>query len=124
MPWKEPSRKPVAPTARRLAPKLRRKPTPAERELWKGLRSAIDLPDTHFRRQVPLGPYVVDFFCLRHRVIVEVDGAVHHTAEAQMHDRFRDEYLRREGFSVVRVTNDEVRTRLPMVIDQGLPLGS
>ncbi len=118
MPWKEPSRKSVAPTARRLAPKLRREPTPAERQLWKGLRNAIDLPKTHFRRQVPLGPYVVDFCCLRHRVIVEVDGAVHQTAEAQMHDRLRDAYLRGEGFSVLRFSNEEVLSRLPIVIDR------
>jgi very-short-patch-repair endonuclease len=92
--------------------------TPVERALWKGLRSAIDLPGTHFRRQVPLGPYVVDFCCLRHRVIVEVDGAVHDTGSAQRHDRIRDEYLRGEGFTVVHVSDDEVLTRLPMVIDR------
>jgi len=118
MPWNKPPQKTVAPIARRLAPKLRREPTPAERQLWKGLRSALDLPGTHFRRQVPLGPYVVDFRCLRHRLIVEVDGAVHETAAAQARDQRRDEYLRAEGFTVVRVTNDEVLTRLPMVIDR------
>jgi very-short-patch-repair endonuclease len=118
MPWNKPPQKTVAPIAKRLAPKLRRAATPAERALWKGLRGAIDLPGTHFRRQVPLGPYVVDFCCLRHRVIVEVDGAVHDTAAAQLRDRCRDEYLRGEGFSVVRVTNDEVLTRLPIVIDR------
>ena len=118
MPWNKPPQKIVVPNARRLAPKLRRDATPAERALWKGLRSAIDLPGTHFRRQVPLGPYVVDFCCLRHRLIVEVDGAVHDTAAAQVRDRRRDDYLRGEGFSVVRVTNDEVLTRLPMVIDR------
>jgi very-short-patch-repair endonuclease len=118
MPWRDPPKQPAAPTARRLAPKLRRETTPAERELWKGLRNAIDLSGTHFRRQVPLGHYVVDFCCLRRRVIVEVDGAVHQTAEARMRDQSRDEYLRREGFSLLRFSNEEGLTRLRIVIDR------
>ena len=83
---------------------MRREPTPAERVLWKALRDK-QLHGFKFRRQVPLGPYIVDFYCPAARLVVEVDGVVH--ADSQT-DPTRDEWLRGQGLCVLRFWNDEV----------------
>jgi len=57
-----------------------------------------------FRRQVPIGPYVADFACLRHRLIVEADGPLHDPG----HDARRDAWLSTRGFRVLRFTNAEI----------------
>jgi len=62
----------------------------------------------HFRKQVPLGPYIADFACLHAHLVIEVDGDTHYTAEAQHHDAERDAFLRSRGFTVLRFTNDDV----------------
>jgi very-short-patch-repair endonuclease len=59
-----------------------------------------------FRRQVPIGPYIVDFFCPQHRLIVEVDGG-QHVSDA-VRDRERDAWLTAQGYRVVRVWNNDV----------------
>jgi very-short-patch-repair endonuclease len=60
-----------------------------------------------FRRQVPIGPYVVDFACLRYRLIVEADGP-HHDAER---DAARDAWLAAQGFRTLRFTNEEIAAK-------------
>jgi very-short-patch-repair endonuclease len=85
---------------------LRRHSTPAEQLLWSVLRDRR-LGGFKFRRQRPIGAYVVDFVCLERRLIVEVDGLSHDlTAE---HDERRDATLRAAGYRVLRFGNDEVR---------------
>jgi very-short-patch-repair endonuclease len=59
-----------------VARALRKRMTPQEAKLWVALRT-LRPAGFHFRRQVPIGPYVVDFACLKHRLIVEVDGGQH-----------------------------------------------
>ena len=67
----------VSTTVRRAAAKkLRANTTPHERILWRALKE-LPTEGTHFRRQAPIGPYVVDFFCPAKRLIVELDGGVH-----------------------------------------------
>jgi len=83
---------------------MRREPTPAERVLWKALRDKR-LHGVKFRRQVPLGPYIVDFYCPAARLVVEVDGVVHADS---LTDPTRDEWLRAQGLHVLRFWNDEV----------------
>jgi len=83
---------------------MRREPTPAERVLWKALRDK-QLHGLKFRRQVPLGPYIVDFYCSAARLVVEVDGVVHADSTT---DLVRDEWLRAQGLYVLRFWNDEV----------------
>jgi len=73
--------------------------------LWSRLRSH-QVAEAKFRRQVALGPFVVDFCCLEVGLIVEVDGGQH--AERQEVDTRRSEQLAREGFQVLRVWNNEV----------------
>ena len=71
----------VSPAIRRAAAKkLRANTTPHERILWRALKE-LPIEGTHFRRQAPIGPYVVDFFCPAKRLIVELDGG-HHNEDA------------------------------------------
>ena len=87
----------------RRALTLRRNSTATERKLW-GLLRAKRLAGLKFRRQVPIGPYVADFLCLRHRLIVEADGPFHDAEK----DAARDEWLRAQGFRVLRFTNTQI----------------
>ena len=82
---------------------LRRSAPSTERFLWRLLRDRI-LEGLKFRRQAPMGPYMVDFVCLRHRLVVEADGPFHDAA----HDAERDAWLARNGFCVLRISNTEV----------------
>jgi very-short-patch-repair endonuclease len=78
--------------------------TDAERKLWLLLRDRR-LEGVKFRRQVPFGPYILDFLCFEHSLIVEVDGGQHAESTA---DVARDARLRSEGFDVVRYWNNDV----------------
>jgi very-short-patch-repair endonuclease len=68
-----------------------------------------------FRRQYPLGPYIVDFVCFERRVIVEVDGGHHASSTHMAHDPRRDDWLRERGFAVVRFSDRDVLTALSSV---------
>ena len=88
-----------------MARALRRRSTDAERALWIQLRNR-QLDGAKFRRQVPIGQFVVDFFCLNARLIVEVDGGQH--ANDQDRDAKRTAWLTSEGYKVFRVWNNDV----------------
>ena len=94
------------------ARELRRQATPAERTLWAVLRDNR-LDGFHFRRQHVLAGYIVDFCCIKARVVVEVDGA-HHVEQAAA-DAQRDAVLRRLGFRILRFANAEVLDHLAHV---------
>ena len=98
---------PLTPVAR----KLRRSLTEAERALWFAINR--DQLGYKFRRQVPIGPYVVDFAALGARLIVEVDGGQHVDSAG---DAVRDARMKEQGFVVLRFWNDEVLRRLPEVV--------
>ena len=86
---------------------LRRRATPSETALWKELRSAR-FRHCRFRRQHPIGPYIVDFFSSRASLIVEVDGPIH---ESQVeYDAERQAELEGVGYRVLRVTAHQVVT--------------
>jgi very-short-patch-repair endonuclease len=87
------------------ARRLRNAPTEAERRLWSLLRKR-QLDGCRFRRQIPLGPYVADFMCLKERLVVEVDGGQH--AVRQDQDAKRTRWLESQGFRVLRFWNNEV----------------
>ena len=80
-------------TARRL----RGNATLAESRLWKELRQ-LPTYGTHFRRQVPLGSYVVDFACLRAKLVIEVDGSQHGQEEEMRRDAARTQWLESLGY--------------------------
>src|SRR5580700_11084869 len=85
--------------------RLRREQTPAENMLWQNLR-AKRLNGAKFPRQHAIGDYIVDFCCLQHRLVVEVDGG-QHTAEAEK-DAARTARLEAHGFKVIRFWNEDV----------------
>ena len=89
--------------------------TDAERLLWWALRRR-QLDGVRFRRQHPLGPYIVDFICLERTLVVEVDGSHHAEPEQQAHDERRTQWLNAEGYAVVRVWNRDVFTNLNGVL--------
>src|SRR5437016_439962 len=92
---------------RDAARRLRQNPTLAEKYRWDALRRR-QLDGFRFRRQHRIGWYIVDFFCWETGVVVEIDGAVHGTAEQSVRDRLRDENLRSFGYHILHMTNAEV----------------
>lgn len=97
---------------RTRARELRNNLTDAERFLWSHLRLR-QLGGHKFRRQQPLGPYIVDFVCLEQRLILEIDGGQH--AEQTEYDSKRENWLRAEGFTVLRFWDNEVLTQVENV---------
>ena len=94
---------------------LRRTLTPPEASLWVCLRRG-GLGGLKFRRQHPLGPYVLDFYCAEARLAVEIDGAVHDHPDRMAHDRRRSAWLEARGLAVMRVTAKNVRVNLEGVL--------
>ncbi|MFQ1917081.1 endonuclease domain-containing protein [Aeromonas veronii] len=99
----------------RVAKRLRRDATQAEQKLWQQLRNRR-LAGLKFRRQMSIGPYVVDFICLEQGLVIEVDGSQHGTQANQMHDEARTAYLNQQGFRVIRVWNNDVLSRMEVVL--------
>lgn len=95
------------------AREMRHAPTPAENLLWRQLRNRA-LNGLKFRRQVPIGPFIVDFYCHEYRLIIEVDGDTH--AETEAYDASRTEWLENGCYQVVRFTNTEVKGQLDLVL--------
>ena len=92
--------------AERQAKRLRGVATRAEQSLWKALRKLAP-EGAHFRRQVPIGPYVVDFASHGARLIVEVDGGIHELDVVSQRDAARDAWLKGRGYAVIRITNQQ-----------------
>src|ERR1700741_2163308 len=103
--WALRDRSIVAPNRSR-ATAMRATPTDAERKLWWHLRHRMKLPDSHFRRQVRLGNYIVDFANHAERIVIEVDGSQHAARSAE--DSARTKFLEREGYRVLRYWNNDV----------------
>ena len=98
-----------------IARQLRNTTTPSEERLWQTLRKR-QLDGRKFRRQVPIGPFVVDFYCSSERLIVEVDGPIHEFQREA--DCQRERMLESLGLRFVRVTAAEVEDDLPGVIEK------
>jgi very-short-patch-repair endonuclease len=88
------------------ARELRKGMTDAERRLWQGLRERQT--GARFRRQAPIGPYIVDFVAFDQRVVVELDGGQHAEPGQAAHDRARTAFLEAQGFNVLRFWNNDV----------------
>ena len=89
------------------ARQLRKSSTDAEKCLWDKLRRT-QIAGHRFRRQHPLGPYVVDFICLEQKLIVEVDGGQHGSAVEQEKDSTRTHWLAERGYRVIRFWNNDI----------------
>ncbi len=92
---------------------LRKRQTPAEQILWEKIRNRR-INDKKFRRQVPVGPYVVDFLCCELKLVIEVDGDVH--AGKEEYDLSREKYLEEKGYHIIRFTNGEIFYELENVL--------
>lgn len=98
--------------SRECARVLRKNQTEAERALWKHLRMR-QLDGYRFRRQQPLGQYIVDFACLEKRLVVELDGGQH--TEQVGSDTARTVWLETQGFRVLRFWNNDVLSEIEAV---------
>ena len=87
--------------------------TDAERLPWRALRDA--LPDWHWRKQVPLGPYFADFASHSAKLIIELDGGQHATSTQSDSDRTR--FLEMQGFRVMRFWNNDVIGNVEGVVE-------
>lgn len=95
---------------------LRRMMTPPEARLWTCLRGKR-LRGLKFRRQHPVGPFILDFYCAEARLAVEVDGQGHEHPERLAHDRRRTAWLHRQEVRVIRLAAESVRTELDGVLE-------
>ncbi len=92
---------------------MRHNSTREERRLWSRLRAKRF--GLKFRRQVPIGKYIVDFACLAKNLVIEVDGSQHAENED---DKSRTAYLEQSGFKVIRFWNKEINHNLEMCLDK------
>jgi very-short-patch-repair endonuclease len=84
---------------------MRREPTAPEARVWWWLRDRR-FDGYKFRRQVPFGPYILDFYCAELKLAVELDGAQHGTIDMSEYDSARTLFLRRRGIAMVRIPNE------------------
>jgi very-short-patch-repair endonuclease len=99
----------------RRARRLRRELTPPEARLWMALRRR-QAAGLYFRRQHPIGPYVLDFYCDSARLCVEVDGFAHVTGDHPRRDERRDAWLADRGVRTLRIDARDVRDELDGVV--------
>jgi very-short-patch-repair endonuclease len=94
---------------------MRLSPTEAERKLWWHLRHRLPLANTHFRRQVRLGRYIVDFASHGLKIVIELDGGQH--AVQTKRDDARSMFLKSEGYRVLRFWNNDVMANIDGVLE-------
>ncbi len=100
--------KPIRQTLRKEMPR-------AEKILWSCLRKRF-LTGFKFRRQHGLGPYIMDFYCPRAKLAIEIDGDSHYQPGAQPKDKARQKFIENQGIMVLRFTNYEIRDSLDEVV--------
>ena len=104
------------PMANERARELRKAQTEAERTLWRYLR-LLRVEGHHFRRQVPIGDFIVDFACISARLVIEIDGGQHNDTPGRVADTSRDARLGRRGYRVLRFWNNDVMVNPEGVIE-------
>jgi very-short-patch-repair endonuclease len=95
---------------------LRNNSTPAEIALWKILKGK-QLNGLKFRRQHSIGKYIVDFYCPKHKLAVELDGNYHFEEEQIKRDGIRDKFLNEAGIKVIRIENENIFKNTDMVLN-------
>lgn len=98
-----------------IAREMRSKPTEAENVLWKRLRNH-QLPGMKFRRQHNIERFIVDFYCAKAKLVIEIDGPIHQYQEKE--DTIRQEFLESQNLNVLRFTNDTVLNKTEEVINK------
>ena len=94
---------------------LRRKETSSEEKLWFELRN--NKLGEKFKRQHSIGGYILDFYCAKKKLIIELDGEIHNTKEAREYDAVRDKYFKELGYTTLRFLNREVEDDVEKVLD-------
>jgi very-short-patch-repair endonuclease len=102
---------------KKYSQELRKNMTDAERLLWAKLRRK-QLKGLQIYRQRIIGNYIVDFYCPKANLIIEIDGGQHYSVEGINEDKIRDDYMRNQGFKVLRVSDKEVFENLNGVIEK------
>ncbi len=95
---------------------LRHNMTPAEKFLWEKLRA--NNRNIKFRRQHALGNYIADFYCHKHKLVIELDGSIHQLPEVQIKDHEKQTFLENEGLKVLRFTNQQVFSNAEKVLEE------
>lgn len=98
------------------ARKMRSNMTKEEVKLWNILRGGR-LEGYKFKRQVPIGNYIVDFLCKEKMLVIEIDGGQHNEEQNLVNDNIRTNYLEAQGFKVIRFWNDEVWENIESVYE-------
>ena len=101
---------------RQTARRLRLNQTDAEDRLWRRLRH-WPMQGTHFRRQVPIGPYIVDFACMAAHLAIELDGSQHGLDENVVRDATRTRWLEAAGYRVIRFWNNDLVNNMDGVLE-------
>jgi len=99
-----------------LAKDLRKNMTQAEKVLWTHLK--VGIKELKFRRQHPVGIYIVDFYCHKVKLIIEVDGLIHDKPKMKEYDEKREKDLKTLGYCVLRFTNKEIFTDIETVLEK------
>ncbi|MET4682809.1 endonuclease domain-containing protein [Brevundimonas faecalis] len=97
------------------ARRMRRSLTPPEAQLWAILKGR-KLAGLKFRRQHPIGPYILDFYCAEAKLAVEVDGSLHWNPDQMSHDRRRTAWLKTQGVEVLRLASIDVGKEMEGVL--------
>ena len=98
-----------------LARELRKNMTPQERKLWNKIRNK-QFYNLSFRRQYPIGEYIVDFICREIKLIIEIDGGQHNFQNNIEYDERRTKFLNSLGYNVVRFWNNDIDKNIEGVI--------
>ncbi len=98
-----------------LSKNLRQNSTFAEKILWEKLRNK-QFYGIKFRRQEPIGDYIVDFISFQKNLIIEIDGGYHKKSEQKEYDKYRDNYLKFNDAIILRFTNDDIINNLDKVL--------
>ncbi len=93
---------------------LRNNPTASEGILWQCLRG--QKLGVKFRRQHSIGGYILDFYCIERKLVIELDGSVHDTTQAKEYDKIRDRFMADLGLTVIRFKNIEVEENIENVL--------
>jgi very-short-patch-repair endonuclease len=94
---------------------FRKTMTDGEQKLWSRLRGKQ--LEYYFRRQTPIGKYIVDFVCWKEKMVVEIDGSQHFTNAGKEHDKIRDQFIQQQGFRILRFNSVEVLDNTDGIIE-------
>jgi cyclase len=93
---------------------LRKRSTKTEEILWSKIKD--NQLGCKFKRQHSFGGYILDFYCSKYKLIIEIDGSTHNTKDAREYDKIRDEYFNELGYKTIRFLNKEVRDEIEKVL--------